>query len=369
MLFCAIARWIISTWSFKEDSKAPICNALLKSSKAGGKGGCPLRKIAVTDAVGHILCHDITRIVPGEVQEAAFKKGHVVRPEDIPVLLSLGKEHLFVWEQVEGMLHEDDAALRIAQAVSRDGLEISSPSEGKVELHASHPGVIKIDVEVLREVNNVEQVTVVTRRTDEAVLRAGEQVAATRVIPLTIDAGRVEAVEEICRRTEGIIEVRPFVRQKVGVVITGNEVYHGRIEDGFAPVLREKFAALGCCVMDVAYAPDDPRLISRAIRRFADEGAELVVATGGMSVDPDDRTPGAIKSTGADIVSYGVPMLPGNMFLVAYLDDLPVMGLPGCVMFKETTAFDVLVPRVLTGERLTRADIVALGHGGLLNPC
>lgn len=328
-----------------------------------------MRKIPVSEAVGEVLCHDITRIVPGEVQEAAFKRGHVVRSEDVPVLLNLGKDHIYVWESQEGMVHEDDAATRIGQAAAGDGVFITAPSEGKVELKAKHPGLLKVDVDALRRVNSVDQVTLVTRRSNEPVLHADDQVAGTRVIPLVIDQSRVQEAERIGKEAGGILTLLPFVRRKVGVVITGNEVFHGRILDGFGPVLQEKFGALGCEVVGTEYAPDDQHVIVEKIRGFKDGGAELIVATGGMSVDPDDQTPGAIKATGAEIVSYGVPMLPGNMYLVAYLGDVPLMGLPGCVMFKETTAFDYLVPRVLTNERLTRSDIVELGHGGLLSPC
>ncbi len=328
-----------------------------------------MRKVPVQQAVGSVLCHDITRIIPGKVQEAAFKKGHVVREEDIEELLKLGKDHVYVWEPQPGMLHEDDAALRIAAAAAKAGIEWDDPSEGKVELKAVHPGVLRVDVEALRQVNSVEQVTLVTRRNHEPVLHRGEQIAAARVIPLFIEEEKVAAAEKVMAQAGGILAVTPFRLKRVGVVITGNEVYYGRIQDGFGPVLREKFAALGCEIVGVEYAPDDRSVIVDKILSFAQSGAEMIVATGGMSVDPDDQTPGAIKAAGVEIVSYGIPMLPGNMYLVGYLGDLPVMGLPGCVMFKEKTAFDYLVPRVLTGERLTRADIVELGHGGLLNHC
>ncbi len=328
-----------------------------------------MKRIPVRQAVGSVLCHDITRILPGEVQEVAFKKGHVVREEDIPELLRLGKDHIYAWEPQPGKVHEDEAAIRIARAAARSGVELGEPSEGKVELYARHPGVLRVNVEALRRVNSIDQVTLVTRRSHDPIDHGGAQVAAARVIPLVIDEKKIEEVERVCAEFGGILEVSPYVIRRVGIVVTGSEVYYGRIQDGFAPVLREKFSRLGCEVMGVAYAPDDQGMIAEKIRRFVDEGAELVVATGGMSVDPDDRTPGAIKAAGAEVVSYGAPVLPGNMFLVAYLGDVPVLGLPGCVMFKDVTAFDYLVPRVLAKERLTKADIVELGHGGLLRPC
>lgn len=328
-----------------------------------------MRKVPVREAVGSTLCHDITRIVPGVVQEAAFKKGHRVRPEDVDVLLKLGKEHLYVWEPQPGMVHEDDAAIRIAQAAIGEGIAWSEPSEGKVELRATRPGVLRIDTAALLAVNRVADVTLITRKRDETIYEAGEQVAATRVIPLLIAEERVAEVEAIGRAAGGILSVAPFRIRRAGVVVTGNEVYHGRIQDGFGPVLREKFRRLGCDVMDVLLAPDDPAVIVERIARLVEAGAELIAVTGGMSVDPDDRTPAAIRAAGAEIVSYGVPMLPGNMLLVAYLGTVPVMGLPGCVMFKEKTSFDVIAPRLLTGERLTKEHIVSLGEGGLLAHC
>lgn len=328
-----------------------------------------MREIPAREAVGSVLCHDITRIIPGERQEVAFRKGHKIREEDVPALLKLGKEHVYVWEPVAGMVHEDDAALRIAKAAAGEGLCWDEPSEGKVEVRALRPGVLRVDVEALRRVNSIDQVTLVTRRAHTPVLHAGDQVAATRVIPLVIAEEKVAEVERLCERTGPILSLSPFRIKRVGVVITGSEVYYGRIQDGFAPVLREKFAALGAEVIAVEYAPDDRAMIVDKIHALAQAGAELIAATGGMSVDPDDRTPGAIKAAGVEIVSYGAPVLPGNMYLVGYLGEVPVMGLPGCVMFKEMTAFDILAPRLLAGERLTRADIVELGHGGLLSPC
>lgn len=328
-----------------------------------------MKMIPVQEAIGSVLCHDITRIIPGDVQEAAFKKGHVIQPEDVDALLKLGKDHIYVWESVPGKIHEDEAAIRIAKAAVGKGLLTTEPEEGKVEIRAERPGVFRVNVDALYKVNSIDQVTLVTRRHNDPVLHAKDQVAAARVIPLVIDEARIEEAEAICRDSGSILSLDPFVLTKVGVVVTGNEVFHGRIEDGFGPVLKEKFAALGCEVIEVEYAPDDRDQIVAKIHGFLDRGAQLIVATGGMSVDPDDRTPGAIKASGAEIVSYGAPILPGNMYLVAYHGKTPVMGLPGCVMFQETTAFDYLVPRVLTGERLTKEDIVELGHGGLLNPC
>src|SRR5690606_16959315 len=249
----------------------------------GQKGGGSVRKVPVREAVGSTLCHDITRIVPGVVQEAAFKKGHRVRPEDVDVLLKLGKEHLYVWEPQPGMVHEDDAAIRIAQAAIGEGIAWSEPSEGKVELRATRPGVLRIDTAALLAVNRVADVTLITRKRDETIYGAGEQVAATRVIPLLIAEERVAEVEAIGRAAGGILSVAPFRIRRAGVVVTGNEVYHGRIQDGFGPVLREKFRRLGCDVMDVLLAPDDPAVIVERIARLVEAGAEVMAVTGGIA--------------------------------------------------------------------------------------
>lgn len=327
-----------------------------------------MREIPVEEAVGTILCHDITRIIPNRVQERAFRRGHIVRPEDIPELLKLGKEHLFVWEPAAGALHEDDAARRLARAAAQSGLSAGEPSEGKVELSAAHDGLLKVDQESLLAVNSVPEVTLITQRHNTPV-HAGEVVAGARVIPLVIAEERVAAAEAICQPRGGILAVRPYRPLAVGVVTTGSEVFKGRIPDGFGPVLKEKFSAFGCQILSTVYAPDDMDAIVAALRQVREAGAELICATGGMSVDPDDRTPGAIRRAGAQIVAYGMPVLPGNMTLLAYWDGIPVLGLPGCVMFKAKTAFDVLIPRLLAGDLLERRDIIELGHGGLLSGC
>lgn len=327
-----------------------------------------MEKVRVQEAVGRILCHDITRIIPGEIEEAAFRKGHRIAPEDVEVLLSLGKDHIYVWEEAPGMVHENDAALRLAQAAAGPGVRWDPPYQGKVELKAEHPGVLRVKVEPLLAVNRIYQVTLITRRNHEAILTAGETLAGTRVIPLLIEEEKVAAAERICRNAGGVLSISPFVRRRVGVVITGNEVYYGRIQDGFAPVLRRKFERLDCEMLEPVYAPDDLERISEAIRGLVAQGAEVIAATGGMSVDPDDGTPAAIAAAGAEIVSHGTPMLPGNMHLVAYLGEIPVLGVPGGVLFKEKTAFDYLMPRLLAGERLTREDLVELAHGGMIDP-
>lgn len=327
-----------------------------------------MKTIPVREAVGAVLCHDVTRIVPGGQKGPAFRKGHVIRPEDVPELLAIGKEHIYVLELTPGLLHEDDAARRISRAAAGPGLTWSGVSEGKVNLLAERAGLLKVDPEGLARLNAIEGVAFGTLHTDRRVA-AGAPVGGTRVIPLVIEEGKIRQAEEICRRRHPILQVKPFRPWRVGMVTTGSEVYHGRIPDRFGPVVRQKFAELGSEVFSQVLTADDRELTAAAIRRLIAEGAEMVVATGGMSVDPDDQTPASIRATGAEVVSYGAPVFPGAMFLLAYLGGVPILGLPGCVMYFRATIFDLIVPRLLVGERVTRQEIVALGHGGFCPAC
>ncbi|KKM11931.1 molybdopterin-binding protein [Clostridiales bacterium PH28_bin88] len=327
-----------------------------------------MRHVRVEDAVGHVLCHDITKIVPGEFKGRAFKKGHIIRPEDVPELLKLGKEHLYVWEYREGILHEDEAAQRIAAAAGRGGLTLTEPVEGKVNLQAAYRGLLKVDVTALTLVNSIDQVVLATLHNNR-VVESGQVVAGTRVIPIVIEEEKIRQVEAVCAGFGGIIEVKPFKTLRVGMVTTGNEVYHGRIKDRFGPVVRRKLEPFGSEVFRQVLVPDDAERIAAAIRELVTAGAEMVITTGGMSVDPDDVTPLGVRQAGAELVTYGAPVLPGSMYMIAYLGDIPVMGLPGCVMYAKTTIFDLVLPRVMAGERIIRSDLVGLGHGGICLEC
>ncbi len=326
-----------------------------------------MKTIPVQEAVGTVLCHDLTRIVPGEYKGRAFKKGHVVTPDDIPDLLRIGKEHLYVLSLENHQLHEDDAATRIAAAAAGPGITFSDISEGRINLIAE-PGLLSVNVEALNAINAIEEVVFATLHTDQYIAQA-RSVAGTRVVPLVIDEEKIRRVEAICARHYPVVQVIPLRSFNVGVVTTGSEIFHGRIKDRFGPVLRKKFAAYGSQVMDQTFVSDDPEATRRAILDFVDAGAGMVVVTGGMSVDPDDQTPASIRATGAEIVTYGAPTFPGVMFLLSYLNDVPVLGLPGCVMYYRASIFDLVVPRLLAGQRLKRKDITALGHGGFCEGC
>lgn len=329
-----------------------------------------LVEVKVEDAVGLMLAHDLTRIVPGKFKGRLFRKGHVIREEDIPELLSIGKAHIYVMELGADDLHEDEAALRMANAVAGRNLSLTEPSEGKVLIRSSINGLARIEKSFIDEWNAVEQVAMATV-TDFSVVRPGQSIAGTRVIPLVVAKAKIEALEHKAARWKldhdgrEPITVLPFARLRVGLITTGSEVYSGLIEDKFGPVVREKVEALGSSIVEQRLCPDDSDAIVREIRYFQQQGVDLLLITGGMSVDPDDRTPGAIKQAGARIVSHGTPMLPGSMLMMGYLGETPVMGLPGCVIYDRFTSFDVLLPRICAGVTIERYHITELGYGGL----
>ncbi|HZK52890.1 MAG TPA: molybdopterin-binding protein [Desulfosporosinus sp.] len=328
-----------------------------------------MEKIKVQDSVGAILIHDMTQIIPGVIKGPRFRKGHVVQEEDIPILLSMGKEHIFVWDQTPGLIHENEAAERLARAIAGCGLVLDEPKEGKVTLTAAHDGLVYTTQEGILALNTLEGVILATLHNHYPV-KKGEKVAGTRVVPLMIDAEVILQAEEIVKTySKPLLDVRPLKCLKVGIVVTGSEVYTGRIQDKFGPVLRAKVESWGSVVIDQTLASDDVSLIQSSIQDQLNKGAEMILVSGGMSVDPDDVTPTAIKEMEAELITYGAPVLPGAMFMLAYLGEVPVMGLPGCVMYSKTTAFDLVAPRILTGERLSRMDIVKLGVGGLCLDC
>ncbi|WP_027183472.1 molybdopterin-binding protein [Desulfovibrio inopinatus] len=327
-----------------------------------------MKAIPVEQAVGTVLCHDITQIVPGKFKGRAFKRGHIISNTDVPKLLSLGKEHIYVFDLNDGFVHEDDAAKRMAKAAKGEHLSLSSVCEGRINLHAEIDGLLKINTDALFEINSEEEIVFATIHGNQAVT-VGRQVAGTRVVPLAVVNEKVERVENICANYGPIVTIKPFRPLQVGVVTTGSEVYHGRIKDAFGPILKKKFEKMGCSILRQAFVPDDTSMAIDAVRSLLEEGADMIALTGGMSVDPDDQTPSAIRALGADVVTYGAPTFPGAMFMLAYLGDIPVMGLPGCVMYSKASIFDLVAPRLVAGETVTRRDIIGLGHGGLCAGC
>lgn len=327
-----------------------------------------MKLIKTEDAVGHVLCHDMTQIIPGVTKDARFRKGHIVTEEDIPVLLSIGKEHLYVWEKTEGMLHENEGAERLRKMAQNANMHSSEVKEGKIELIADVDGLFQVDVERLYDVNSVEEVMIATRHTNTAV-KKGDKLAGMRVIPLIIDETKIEEAEKAAGNTP-LLSVTPWKLKTAGVITTGSEVYKGLIKDQFTPVVEKKLNAYGMQMTEHIYCSDDTEMIRDAIAKIREEKVDLILCTGGMSVDPDDRTPGAIKASGAGIVTYGAPTLPGAMLCLGYFaDDTPIVGLPGCVMYAKATVFDLILPRMAAGVKINRRDIIRMGHGGLCLGC
>ena len=327
-----------------------------------------MKKIKTEEAVGHVLCHDITQIIKGVSKGPVFRKGHIIREEDIPVLLSVGKEHVYIWECDDSTLHENDAAAILRDISQGANMHATEAKEGKIELVADCDGLLTIRRQGLRAVNSLGEMMIASRHGGFAVKR-GDVLAGMRVIPLVIPKAKMEAAKKGAG-TEPLFNVLPFTAKTAGVVTTGSEVFKGRIADTFTPVIKEKLAEYGIAVTQHVTLADEPTAITAAIQDMLAKGVDMVFCTGGMSVDPDDQTPLAIKNTGARIVSYGAPVLPGAMFLLAYTDDgRPVAGLPGCVMYSKRTIFDLVLPSLAAGVEIQADELTRLGEGGLCLNC
>jgi molybdenum cofactor synthesis domain-containing protein len=328
-----------------------------------------MKAIPVAQSVGTVLAHDITEIRPGEFKGPAFRKGHVIREEDVCHFQRLGKDHLFVLHVGEDEMHENDAAYMLAKALMGDGVAIKGePKEGKISIIAERDGLLKIDRDALLKFNMLGDVMCATLH-DNTIVKKGQTVAGTRAIPLVVRKHVVQEAVAISANTRPIVQIREIKKPKVGVVITGNEVYHGSVKDAFAPVISKKIEEIGGELVGVYHAPDDKAFIADRLRELLNAGADLLITTGGMSVDPDDVTRFAIRDLGADEITYGSAVLPGAMFLIAYLDSIPIIGIPACGMYAKNTIFDLVLPRVLAGERIGRREMAALGHGGLCLKC
>ena len=322
-----------------------------------------LKAIPVEEAVGMPLAHDITEIVPGKYKGPAFRRGHVIRPEDVSRLLDLGKAHIYVMELAEGEIHEEDAARRLARAAAGPHLMLTDPVEGRVNLVAEIAGLLKIDADLLYRFNDLGEMILATLPANRYV-RKGDVVAGTRTIPVVVKEDLIKRAEAICKE-KPIVTIFPVPARSVHLIVTGSEVYTGRIKDGFEPVVRRKVDEMGSELEATKFAPDDPDRIAALIKESHQAGAEIILVSGGMSVDPDDLTPEGIRRSGAKVETHGFPVLPGSMFLMAYLEQTPILGLSGCVLHDAVSAFDLLLPRLLAGEKISRPDIVAMGHGGL----
>jgi molybdopterin biosynthesis enzyme len=322
-----------------------------------------LKVIPVEEAVGLPLAHDITEIVPGKHKGPAFRRGHIVRSEDISKLLDVGKRHLYIMELEKDELHEEDAARRLATAAAGPNLKLTDPVEGRVNLVAGISGLLKVDADLLYNFNSLGDLMMATLPSNRYV-RVGDVVAGTRTIPVVVKEELIQKAEALCQNGP-IVRILPTPARRVHLIVTGSEVYSGRIKDGFEPIVRKKLAEMGSELTDKKLATDDPDQIARLIQDAQKAGAELILVSGGMSVDPDDQTPEGIRRSGAKVESHGFPILPGSMFLIAYANEIPILGLSGCVLHDPFSAFDILLPRLLAGEKIIRSDIMAMGHGGL----
>ena len=326
-----------------------------------------MKIIKVEDAVGQVLCHDMTQIIPGKTKDAKFRKGHIVKEEDIPVLLSMGKKNIYVYEMNENMLHENDAALILRDMCINENMTQSEIKEGKLELKSNIKGYLRVDRERLEKANMTDDITIATIK--DGNVEQNQKIAGMRVIPLVIEKEKLSSLKSIIG-DKPLLEILPYKIKKFGLVVTGSEVYNKIIEDKFSPVIEKKLSSFNVEMVDKIFCDDDLEMIKSAIKKLKDDGAELICCSGGMSVDPDDKTPDAIRESGANIITYGTPFLPGAMFLLGYFGDgTPVMGLPGCVMYARNTVFDVYLPKVLAKIKLTKKDFATLGYGGLCKQC
>ena len=327
-----------------------------------------MKLIKTTQAAGHVLCHDMTQIIQGEFKGPRFKKGHVVSEDDIPVLLSMGKENLYVWEIESGMLHENDAAARLTAICQNQNMRASDVKEGKIELSAEIDGFFTVQSEKLLDINRIDELIVSTRKGNTAV-KKGDLLCAARVVPLVIAEEKIVRAEKIAADAP-ILKLTPYRLKTAGIITTGSEVFYGRIQDTFTPVVEQKLKSFGIAAAEHLVVDDGTDNIQNAINALREKNVDIIICTGGMSVDPDDRTPGAIKASGADIVTYGAPVLPGAMFLVGYYPDgTPILGLPGCVMYAAATIFDIALPKIAAGVRMSKEDFVQMGEGGLCLKC
>ena len=324
-----------------------------------------MKKINVKEALGMALCHDITEIIPGGFKGAKFLKGHIIREEDVEVLLSLGKENIYIWEEDENFVHENDAAEFIRKQVMGNGMSTSEVREGKINFVAEYDGLYKINTELLNKINSIGEIIIASKFNNTSV-KKGETVAATRIIPLRIEKNQLEELEEIMKDNV-LMEIKRINQDlKIGIITTGNEIFYGRIKDKAREALGEKLGKYGVTNIVQVFMPDKKEKITAKIKELTDD-MDIILCTGGMSIDPDDVTPDAIKESGCEMVTYGTPVLPGAMFLLGYVKEKVIMGLPGGVVFSKNSVFDLLLPRILAGDIITKKDIIEMGHGGLLS--
>ena len=327
-----------------------------------------IKKIKTEEAIGYPLLHDITGIMPDGFKGVLFKRNHIIKDEDIETLKDIGKEHIYVGELEENEVHEEDAISELIPYLFGENIKSSKPSEGKINLTSTIDGLFLINSKALYNLNSIGDYTLATIPNYYKV-KENQKLVGARIVPLWTDRQRVEKAKEICKENFPLFEVKEFKSLKIGIIITGDEVFYGRIEDKFERVLRNKFSEYKSEILDVKFCPDDLEKIQEALNYYMDKNADLVIFTGGMSVDPDDLTPTAIRKSGADVLFQGVPIQPGNMLTVGKLKNAYLVGVPGASIKSPVTSFDILLPRIFAGVEINKEDFIKMGEGGLCQNC
>ena len=328
-----------------------------------------MTKINVQEAVGTHLAHDITEIRPGEFKGPSFRRGHKVREEDVCRLMRLGKRHLYILDLSADQVHEDDAVVELATVLAGPGITFDrEPREGKLQLTAACTGLLKIATDSLVAFNMIPDVMCAALHNNVPVSR-GQIVAGTRAIPLVIERQVLDQAVALAREQAPIFSVKAYHRKNVRLIITGNEVFDGLIDDRFEVIVNEKLTTFGASLQETVILPDDPERIADTVRRFAAADTDMIITTGGMSVDPDDVTRHGIRLAGVDTLHYGAAVLPGAMFQLAYKGALPIVGIPACGLYHKITIFDLVLPRLLAGEVLDERDLARFAVGGLCLNC
>jgi len=324
-----------------------------------------IKKIRVEDAIGKPLLHDLTAILDSGFKGVRFKRGHVIREEDIDDLKNIGKDHIYVGSLDKNQVHEEDAIIAIADYLGNENIEVSEVSEGKINLTSKIDGLFVVNRPLLKKINMIGDYTLTSKRSYIKVNK-GDKLVGARIVPLWTDKKQVEIALDLLEDKGPVFEVKEFRKLNVGCIITGDEVYYGRIKDAFKPVLLDKLSEYDCQVLDVKFLPDDIDKVVEAYNSFKEMKADFVIFTGGMSVDPDDITPRAIRQTGANVIVQGIPMQPGNMLMVAKDAGTYLMGVPGASIHSKITSFDYFLPRVFAGLNLKKEDFIDMAEGGLL---
>ncbi|MBN1226636.1 MAG: molybdopterin-binding protein [Deltaproteobacteria bacterium] len=325
-------------------------------------------KLRIEEASGKPLAHDITRIVPGKSKGPAFRRGHVITADDISLLKDMGKSNVYVFDIENGYIHEDDAAKMLADAFQREGFSLEGPREGRINIKCQAKGLIKIDLHLLKYINSSEIVICSTIHQNTVCLK-GMAVAATRIIPLAVKQSVFFPLVRKIKEKGPLLRILPFSKIKVGVIATGEEVASGRTEDNSFKVLSPKIEALGGTIVKQEKCHDIKKEIADSIKGMYENGCDVIITTGGLSVDADDVTLEGIVMSGAKLISYGSPILPGAMFALAYMNDVPILGIPAALYYYKATVLDLFLPRAMSGDIITRDDIINLGHGGLCLNC